>query len=100
MMRRMRSGPPILTPAQQMLAIRETFPQFVHKGGRGRNTHIWYGELKPGDTTTYDIEIKWMVSGYPEVRVKYPEIIPNAPHRYEQDALCLFDPKQDDSWNP
>lgn len=98
----MRFRAPALALGQQILAMQQFFPNFHY--GRENNTPTWKGTLQPTDTSPrYTVKISYrfdnQFSKAPRVWVLSPEIHPNAKHRYRDQSLCLYYPK-DRSWTP
>ena len=87
------------TIGEQIGLMRHYFPQFKYCGKR--NHLRWIGILQPRDTSpAYHIRINYHVGHTaPKVFVLEPEIVDAAPHRYSDNSLCLYYPK-DGSWSP
>src|SRR4051794_7217320 len=94
--RNLRTKKP-LTIGQQIYRLRYRFPDFKW---RGHGRQIWTGKLQPTpDSHNYEVQIAWLPLSRPVVHVITPNIIKGAPHRYDDEALCLYHPK-DGSWTP
>ena len=82
----------------QICAMRHYFPEFTCHGSCGRYTFSGY--LQPRETTaTYRVSIQYHHGRSPRVHVRDPELDPEAPHLYKDDALCLFHPRLR-PWSP
>jgi hypothetical protein len=93
---------PALTLGQQILAMRQFFPNFHYS--RENNIPTWKGTLQPRDTSpVYTVKVAYrfdnQFSKSPQVWVLSPKIHPDAKHRYRDQSLCLYYPK-DYSWTP
>jgi len=88
-----------LTIGKQIGLMRYHFPQLKYRG-KG-NQLKWVGPLRPRDSSPeYQLHILYTYHLYaPKVFVLDPEIVDNAPHRYADNSLCLYYPK-DGSWSP
>ena len=73
------------------------YPKFHYK--RAGNQVVWHGTLRPSSSSPeYLIKIEYSFPFTPKVSVEQPTLIPNFPHRYGDNTLCLFYPK-DFSWH-
>ena len=82
---------------QQQLAMQSYFPKFNYC--RGKDGPTWKGYLQPQpQSPKYLVKIIYKIKKSPKVWVLSPEI-DYAPHRYSNQALCLYYPK-DQSWKP
>ena len=82
----------------QWVQLKKRFPQFTAHWNRG--CYIFRGTLHPTETSPfYELRIIYAVDNYPKVYVLAPEINQNAPHRYKDNSLCLFHPKNFDWTN-
>jgi hypothetical protein len=93
---------PALTLGQQMLAMQQFFPSFHYS--RKNNIPTWKGTLQPTDASpVYTVKISYrfdnQFSKSPRVWVVSPKIRSDAKHRYRDQSLCLYYPK-DQSWTP
>jgi hypothetical protein len=79
--------------------MRRLFPGFSYQ----RRAGAWTGYLQPADWARgYRIRIVHPApERRPSVWVDAPTLHPNAPHRFPDDSLCLYDPKDplDQRWH-
>ena len=82
----------------QRSAMCSKFPDFrCRKKGDGL---VFTGTLSPGENSpSYKIRVEYIPSQYPKVLVLSPEIHPEAPHRWKDKSLCLFNPRSF-YWHP
>jgi hypothetical protein len=77
----------------QVAAMRELFPQFKYE-----RIGKWTGILKPSNASVeYTLSLCYNPPYTPMVFVLHPDLASDAPHRYRNDSLCLYDPKEG-SW--
>lgn len=80
-----------LSLAQQVIAMRHYFPQFVfRRDGVGKGS--WIGTVKPTPKSPeyrVRIEYDWYS---PRVFVESPNLLKSCPHRYSDGSLCLYYP--------
>ncbi len=87
-----------MTKGQQIFQVRMVFPQMQHS--RSNGVHIWLGTLQPApDSVRYTIRIEWRPQKPPKVFVVDPALVDNAPHRYNDNSLCLYDHREQ-PWRP
>lgn len=80
----------------QIAKMRHRFPGFVYKGGR----NAWCGTLQPTkESPAYRVKLEYNPGRSPKVWVLEPRVHPDAPHRYRDESLCLYHPR-DGNWNP
>ncbi len=92
----MRVRSPKLTIGQQVSIMGVDFAQFSYR--RERNVPTWRGTLQPSETSSlYVVKVIYPIPSSPKVWILSPKLEPNAPHRYEDDSLCLYHP-DDRSW--
>lgn len=76
----------------QKLAMHSKFPDF--RCQKKRDGLVFTGALSPGETSPlYEIQVEYIPPKYPKVLVLSPEIHPEAPHRWKDKSLCLFNPR-------
>jgi len=69
--------------------MRQQFPQFQYTWKYG--TGIWKGTLQPREiSSVYSVTLKYNVTEFPKIWVVEPKIKSNAPHRYQDNSLCLW----------
>ena len=82
-----------LAVLRQRLEIVLFFPQLEY--GQEGQQHHWTGILKPSEgSPNYTICIQWYLGEVPKVFVVLPAIADEAPHRYADGSLCLYDPRE------
>jgi hypothetical protein len=82
-------SPKTLNLGLQDLAIQKKFPSFkLHK--KTLTGTFWIGKLQP-KLTTYTVKVQYDPHK-PKVYIIEPEVISFAPHRYEDESLCLYHP--------
>jgi hypothetical protein len=83
----------------QIQSMREFFPSFNSSYCHKNKTVKWVGDICPGEmSATYKIEIILNEFGSPEVRVLSHDVA-GAPHLYPEKKLCLYHPKDNNSWD-
>ena len=76
----------------QRAYMRQQFPHFSVCWKCGR--YLFAGTLQPTEASPiYRVKIHYALNEHPKVFVVEPDIAPNAPHRYKDQSLCLFHPK-------
>lgn len=91
----MKFGNSDITIGQQMFAMRSLFPQFRYK--REQQHPTWRGTLKPtSKSPLYKVKVIYPYPLSPKVWIVFPPVDPNAPHRYSDNSICLFFPKDRD----
>lgn len=81
--------------AMQHLHIARRFPGFMRVGLRGATE--WRGSFQPRETSpvyTVAVRISHGVGAVPQVRVRSPALMRNAPHLYSDGTLCLYWPQE------
>ena len=94
----MRFRPQVLSLGYQIQAMHADFPgfRFFRKSG----VPTWRGTLQPTEASpVYEIRLVYHFPKVPQVWIVSPKLQANAPHRYGNEALCLYYP-QDRSWQP
>lgn len=93
----MKFGNSDVTVGQQILVMGSLFPQFWYQ--RKNQSPAWLGVLTPSHKSPeYRVEIFYPYPSAPKVWIKSPSIVPNAPHRFSDESLCLHYPP-DRSWH-
>lgn len=98
----MRFRPPAISLGMQIRNMEICFPEFRYS--RVHNIPTWFGHLKPFNySENYYVKIEYrfdnQFSKRPRVWIVSPDIVPNAPHVYPGNDLCLYFPK-DRTWSP
>lgn len=77
-------------PKDQIATMKHHFPGFRYRIRQGGV--VWTGSLQPTpESPVYRVRIRLKRDSAPRVYVDEPRI-PRAPHRYEDNSLCLFWP--------
>lgn len=102
MRRRLPPARQAVTIGHQVAQMQRDFPGFEYR--RSNHVPTWYGSLQPTETSpVYSIKIVYRFAGRrsksPRVWVTSPEMRPDAPHRYDDESLCLYFPRDGD-WTP
>jgi hypothetical protein len=102
MRRRLPPARQAVTIDHQVTQMRRDFP--ACKYSRPNNVPTWRGSLQPTEISpVYTIKIVYRFAGWrsksPRVWVESPAIRPDVPHRYDDDSLCLYFPREG-SWTP
>ena len=93
----MRSNRQKLSVGQQIFRMRSLFPQFKYQ--RQNQCPTWIGSLKPNDKSPiYQIKIIYPYPFSPKIWILSPSITDQPLHRYKDDSLCLYYPK-DRTWH-
>lgn len=80
----------------QIADLARRFPEFRFE----RAAMSWYGHLQPADDSArYRIKLTYRPPNSPKVWVRDPALHPKARHRYDDDSLCLYDPRVGE-WHP
>jgi hypothetical protein len=78
-----------LTLALQSFHVRRRYPSFSYQ--RVGAEAVWRGVLQPrAISPAYRVEVRYRIDGIPCVRVLWPAIGIEAPHRYSDGTLCLY----------
>lgn len=82
---------------REVALMRARFPTFRYR--LTHNVLTWHGTLQPALTSPcYHVRLTYARGDQPQVWVLSPSLHPNAPHRYADKSLCLYDPKEE-SWS-
>jgi hypothetical protein len=74
--------------------MRAAFPEFAYRVGRDQSV-TWEGTLQPNPSSpAYRVRVVYRRRGWPKVWILDPAPPPNAPHRWPDESLCLFWPKE------
>ena len=77
-----------------MAPVKRTFPGFTWRMVRGEGVE-WTGELQPTpESRRYKIRLLHEPERPPRVWVLSPPLRPDSVHRYRDQSLCLYWPKQ------
>lgn len=80
----------------QIADMARRFPGFRFQ----RPAMSWYGHLQPAeDAARYRVAVTYRPPKCPKVWVRDPKPHADAPHRYSDRSLCLYDPRVGE-WHP
>lgn len=88
-----KQKPKEVTLGMQIYHMKLKFPSFEFYKEDSCSTIGWIGRLKPSESSgLYTVKIEYD-DRHPKVYIMNPEILDNAPHRYEDGQLCLYYPR-------
>jgi hypothetical protein len=86
--------------AEQLSVMQKLFPAFRHRWSG--QTVVWTGDLQPSLLSDrYRVRISYNLHKYPFIDVVEPKLTirdgsKSIPHVYEENRLCLFDPRKNE----
>lgn len=76
-------------PDVQIHAVKSLYPNWEYK--RSSKSVVFWGDLIVSDSLPiYRVKIEYRGNRRPNVKIKRPTIVKNAPHRFNDGSLCLY----------